>query len=162
MDAIKIATEVTGSSGPTSASASLDELTPSARFMLGTALYEAGAVERAEPHFRTVVEKQPTSGPARVALAETLLSQANYAEAAEIAGGVEEESPWRPASLVTELVARMLAGDLESARTTLEHSGSSLPAEQRTTLLACVTVLLNRTPPPGVLVGVIWMASLGA
>jgi tetratricopeptide (TPR) repeat protein len=119
----------------------LDELTPSARFMLGTALYEAGAVDHAEPHFRTVVEKQPTSAPPRVALAEVLLSQQRYAEAAEVAAAVEEDSPWRPASLVTELVARMLSGDVAGARTALESSGDTLPRGQWAALDACMSVL---------------------
>ncbi|MBW3609823.1 MAG: hypothetical protein KY463_16115 [Actinobacteria bacterium] len=59
------------------------ELTPSVRFMLGTALYEAAATADAERQFRGVLERQPASGAARAALAEALLSQGRYAEAAE-------------------------------------------------------------------------------
>ena len=46
---------------------------PSARFMLGTALYEAALPEAAEAQFRAVLDQQPRSDAARVALAETLL-----------------------------------------------------------------------------------------
>ena len=58
------------------------EPTPSVRFMLATALYEAGAAEAAEPLYRAVVEAQPGNGFAHLALAEALLSQRRYAEAA--------------------------------------------------------------------------------
>ncbi|HVX34233.1 MAG TPA: glycosyltransferase, partial [Solirubrobacterales bacterium] len=59
--------------------------TPSVRFMLATALYEAGEAAAAEPLYAAVVEAQPGNGGARLALAETLLSTKRYAEAAEAA-----------------------------------------------------------------------------
>jgi tetratricopeptide (TPR) repeat protein len=49
--------------------------TATVRFMLGTALYETGAATEAENQFRGVLEVQPDLASARVALAETLLSQ---------------------------------------------------------------------------------------
>ena len=61
------------------------EPTPTVRFMLGTALYEAGAAEPAEGQFRLVLERQPHSSRARVALGEALLSQKRYAEAVSAA-----------------------------------------------------------------------------
>ena len=54
--------------------------------MLGTALYEAGASAAGEAQFRAVLARQPHSGRARVALAEALLAQRRYAEAAERGG----------------------------------------------------------------------------
>src|SRR3954453_5333178 len=43
--------------------AKADKLTPSARFMLGSALYEAGAADAAEQQFRAVLDQQPGSVP---------------------------------------------------------------------------------------------------
>src|SRR4051812_40298341 len=68
------------------------KLTGTVRFMLGTALYEAGAAAAAELQFRGVLEQQPDVAHARVALAEAVLSQARYTEAAEIAAAVEPGS----------------------------------------------------------------------
>ncbi|MDP8943636.1 MAG: glycosyltransferase, partial [Actinomycetota bacterium] len=66
----------------------LETVTPSARFMLGTSLYEAGHAGHAETQFRAVLERQPGSEPVRVALSEALLSQSRWEEAAEVAAAV--------------------------------------------------------------------------
>ena len=74
---------------PESVVASVEELvaevTPSVRFMLGTALYEAGHAVVAEAQFRAVVAAQPDNAAVRVALAEALLSQSRWNEAVEAA-----------------------------------------------------------------------------
>ena len=56
----------------------VETVSPSVRFLLGTALYEAGETAAAEVQFRGVVERQPGSGPARAALAESLVSQGRW------------------------------------------------------------------------------------
>ncbi len=91
------------------------ELAPAARFMLGTALCERGASAAAEAQFRAVHECQPHSGRARVALAEVLLAQRRYAEAAELAGGVPVDDPLACAACRSELFARLVQVDVDSA-----------------------------------------------
>jgi tetratricopeptide (TPR) repeat protein len=64
------------------------DLTPSVRSMVATALYEAGHAAAAEPHFAAVVERQPDNGFARLALAEALLSQQRWDDAADAVAAV--------------------------------------------------------------------------
>jgi tetratricopeptide (TPR) repeat protein len=103
------------------------KLTASVRFMLGTALYEAGAAEVAEVQFRAVLEQQPASVPARVALAESLLSQARYAEAAVAAAAVPEGEPAAGAARRTELFGLLVSGEVEAAGSALGRSRGELP-----------------------------------
>jgi len=86
------------------------ELTPSVRFMLATALYEAGHPEAAEPFYRAVVEAQPDNGTARLAHAEALLSLRRYADAAAAAGSVPDDAACAAAAARSELFASVLAG----------------------------------------------------
>ncbi|MEA2422553.1 MAG: hypothetical protein QOF55_1652, partial [Thermoleophilaceae bacterium] len=101
-------------------------LSPSVRFMLGTALYEAGAAEAAEAQFRAVLEQQPASVPARAAMAEAMLSQARYAEAAETAAGVGEGEPAACVARRTQLFALLVSGDVEGAARVLEGARAEL------------------------------------
>ena len=66
---------------------------PSARLLAATALYEAGRAEDAESWFRHVLEAQPANSAARIGLAEALLSQRRYAEAAAEAAAEPADSP---------------------------------------------------------------------
>jgi tetratricopeptide (TPR) repeat protein len=105
-------------------------ITPSVRFMLGTALYEAGAAEAAEAQFRGVLDQQPSSVPARVALAETILSQARYAEAAAVAAEVEPGAPAAGSARRTELFGLLVAGETGAAGAALTRVRAELhPAE---------------------------------
>src|SRR4051812_30708674 len=70
------------------------DLPASARFLVATALYEAGHAAEAEGQFRAVVGAQPQNAGARVALAESLLSQRRWAEAAGTAAGVPDGAPF--------------------------------------------------------------------
>lgn len=96
-------------------------LTPSVRFLVGTALYEAGHADAALGQFREVLERHPTTDAVRVATGETLLSLRRYAEAAEViaAGreGAGSQAGWR-----TELFARLAGGDLEGAAEALAEA----------------------------------------
>jgi tetratricopeptide (TPR) repeat protein len=101
----------------------LGDMSPAARFMLGTALYEGGAASAGEAQFRIVLADQPHSGRARVALGETLLAQRRYAEAAAEAAQLGADDPLAAAGARTELFAciagaeeRGSAGALERAR----------------------------------------------
>jgi tetratricopeptide (TPR) repeat protein len=102
------------------------KLTPSVRFMLGTALYEAGAAEAAEAQFRALLDQQPASVPARVALAEAMLSQARYAEAAAAAAEVGEGEPGAEAARRTELFGLLVSAEVEAAGAALERGRDEL------------------------------------
>jgi len=100
------------------------ELTPSVRFMLATALYEAGEAEAAEPLYAAVVDAQPGNGGARLALAETLLSTRRYGEAAAAAAEVTDDDAFADLAARSELFARVLAGmPTEEARTRAARRG---------------------------------------
>ena len=97
-------------------------LSPTVRFMLGTALFESGAGPEAEEQFRAVVERQPGSGAARVALAETLLYQRRYAEGAEAVAGLPEADMLAAVAVRSELFGRLAAGELEVVPAALERA----------------------------------------
>ncbi len=96
--------------------------TPAARFMLGTALYEAGATAAGEAQFRVVLERQPHSGRARVALGEALLAQRRYSEAAEVAGRLSNDDPLAAIACRTELFARIADGDADGAEVAIDSA----------------------------------------
>lgn len=85
-------------------------VTPSVRFMTATALYEAGLPAAAEPLYRAVSEAQPGNGYPHLALAEALLSQSRFEEAAASAAAVPDEAGCAAAAARSELFARVLAG----------------------------------------------------
>src|SRR5207245_7173240 len=84
---------------------------PSAALLLGTALYESGRSEEAEGLFRSVLERRPGNGAARIGLVETLLARRLYAEAAAEAALEPADSPVAPVAAVAELFARAAHGD---------------------------------------------------
>jgi tetratricopeptide (TPR) repeat protein len=86
------------------------EISPSTHFMLGTALYEAGHAAEAEPRFRAVLERQPDNHAARLAVAEALLSQRHFDEAAAEAGAIPADAPLAAAASRSELFALVAAG----------------------------------------------------
>jgi tetratricopeptide (TPR) repeat protein len=97
-------------------------LTPTVRFMLGTALYEAGETEAAEAQYRELLADQPGSGAARVALAEALLSQARWEEAAAEARALADDDPHAAAARRSELFARLVRGEVADARVVLARA----------------------------------------
>jgi tetratricopeptide (TPR) repeat protein len=106
-------------------------LGPAARFLLGTALYEAGASAAGEAQFRRVLARQPRSGSARVALAEALLAQRRYAEAAAEAAALGSDDPLAALACRTELFARIAGGEGEGATLALERARTAgMPAEE--------------------------------
>jgi tetratricopeptide (TPR) repeat protein len=105
----------------------VDELTPSVRFMLGTALYEAAQPAAAEEQFRHVLKRQPDSGPTRLALAEALLSQRRYEQAAAVVAGVPEEDPCAAAACRTELFAARASGNQALEPAPERTTASGLP-----------------------------------
>ena len=99
------------------------------RFMLGTALYETGAAAEAEAQFRAVVEQHAASH-ARVALAEAVLSQRRYAEAAAVAAEVPADDPCAMPARRTQLFALLVAGDTDAAGDVLEGASGQLAADE--------------------------------
>jgi tetratricopeptide (TPR) repeat protein len=99
------------------------------RFMLGTALYEAGAAAEAEVQFRAVVDQHSVSH-ARVALAEAVLSQRRYTEAAEVAAEVPADDPCAMAARRTQLFALLVAGDTDAAGKVLDAAAGDLTADE--------------------------------
>jgi tetratricopeptide (TPR) repeat protein len=120
--------------GPAEAVADIErrteQLTPSARFLVGTALYEAAHAAEAETQFGAVVAAQPQNAGARVALAESLLSQRRWAEAAAAAAAVADGAAFADAARRTELFARIVAGETDAAAVAATRAAADLaPAE---------------------------------
>ena len=101
------------------------DLSPGPRFMVAAVLHEHGAMAEAEGELRVVVEAQPDSAPARLALAETLLAQARLDDAVDAVADVEEDSPWAPAVVRTTAFAALATGDHAQARTVLARPAAS-------------------------------------
>jgi tetratricopeptide (TPR) repeat protein len=116
---------------------------PSMRFLLAVALSEAGAMPEAETELRAVVEAQPANAHARVALAETLLGQSRFADAAAVAAEVGPEAPCAAAAQRTELFARLTEGADADAQAAL-----ALPDEERAVFAAWQAVRSGATTPP--------------
>jgi tetratricopeptide (TPR) repeat protein len=95
--------------------ARVESLTPTVRFMLATALYEAGETAAAETQYRALLDAQPANGAARVALAEALLSQRRYAEAATAAAALADDEPHAVPARRSELFALLTAGEAAAA-----------------------------------------------
>ncbi len=109
----------------------VSELTPTVRFMLGTALFEAGAAIEAEAQYRQILERQPHNAQARVALAEVLLYERRYADAASEAAELPSEDPLATMAIRTELFGRIVdgqLGELAPARSRALEAG--LPAAE--------------------------------
>jgi tetratricopeptide (TPR) repeat protein len=126
----------------------VEKLTPSVRFMLGLALYEAGAADTAEPQFRAVLDQQPGSVPARVALGESILSQGRYEEAAAVAAEVAQGVPSAEAARRTELFGLLVSGDLEAAAAALDRARADLPAAEADLFLAWHSAASGNDLPP--------------
>ncbi len=95
---------------------------PAARFMLGTALYENGATVEAEQQFRAVLERQPHSSRARIALGEALLAQRRYQEAAGVASEIPDDDPLVVIAYRTELFALIADGQESAVEAALERA----------------------------------------
>ncbi|MGA9284850.1 MAG: glycosyltransferase [Solirubrobacteraceae bacterium] len=100
------------------------DLTPAARFLLGSALYEGGATTSGETQFRAVLARQPHSSRARVALGEALLAQRRYAEAAATAAELADDDPLGEIARRTELFARIADGEASRAGGKTSHESA--------------------------------------
>ncbi len=93
----------------------LPELSASVRFMLGSALFGAGAMDAAEVQYREVLESRPHNAQARAQLAETLLHQRRYTEAAAEAALIEDDEAFGALACRMELWGLIAGGDLDGA-----------------------------------------------
>lgn len=100
------------------------DLTPGVRFLLAVALSEAGAAPEAEAELRALLEAQPGNAEARVALADTLLAQGRFAEAADAAAAVDPDAPCAEAAQRSELFARLADGHAADVTNALALSES--------------------------------------
>ncbi|HLH14255.1 MAG TPA: glycosyltransferase, partial [Solirubrobacteraceae bacterium] len=96
-----------------------------ARFMLATALLEAGASAAGEQQLRAVLASEPQNARARVALAEALLAQRRYEEAAASASALPDEHPLAPLARRSELFALLAAGEHAAAEPVLARARAS-------------------------------------
>jgi tetratricopeptide (TPR) repeat protein len=94
----------------------VDALTPAARFVLATAFFSHGAMAAAERQYRETVNARPNSSQARVQLAETLLNQRLYAQAATEAAPIAEDDPFAGLACRIELWALIASGDVATAQ----------------------------------------------
>ena len=104
----------------------LPSVRPDARFMLAGALYRHGQMAGAETEYRAVLRSRPGSAQARVRLAESLLNQARYSEAADEAAHISEDDAFAALAGRIELWGRIASGDLDGARaasTRAAHAG---------------------------------------
>ena len=101
----------------------LESVTPTVRFMLGSALLDAGALPAAERQYRSVVADQPDNAQARIALAETLLRSGDNAGAASQAALVSEDDTRAAAAFGIELCALISGGNLGAASDALAGRG---------------------------------------
>jgi tetratricopeptide (TPR) repeat protein len=92
-------------------------VTPTVRFMLASVLYTRGAMAAAERQYREVLVSRPTSSQVRVALAEALLHQRCYLDAATEAAAVSDDDPFAPLAARIELWGALAGEDLDRAGT---------------------------------------------
>ena len=113
------------------------------RFMLGTALYEGGAAAAGETQFQIVLDRQPHSSRARVALGEALLAQARYDEAAAVAAELASDDPLAVIGARTECFARIVAGDLDGAAASLQRARAAGMASEELDLFSAWRALAH-------------------
>ena len=127
--------------------ACVGDLSPTVRFMLATALYEHGDAAAAEAQYRLVLERQPSSGAARIALAEALLSQRRWAEAAATAAAHGDEQPHAAAARRSELFALIVGGETAAAAALLDRT-TALAAAERELFAAWAALADGAAPDP--------------
>ena len=95
--------------------ARIPDLSPGARFVLASMLYAHGAMSAAEAQYRIVLQSRPQSSQARVGLAEALLNQGRYADAAQAAVSIEEDDAFAGLAARIELWSRIADRDFQGA-----------------------------------------------
>jgi glycosyltransferase involved in cell wall biosynthesis len=126
----------------------LPALTPAARFMLAGALYAHGAMASAEHQYRAILDARPHSPQVRAQLAEALLHQGRYADAATEASLIDDDDPFAPLASRIELWGRIAAGDLEAARSARTRAAAArVPAAERELFAAWLALAEGAAEP---------------
>jgi glycosyltransferase involved in cell wall biosynthesis len=129
--------------------AQLPPLTPAARFVLASSLYRHGAMAAAEIQFRGVLEARPSSAQVRVQLAESLLNQRRYAEAAAESTQIDDADPYAALAARIELWSRIAEGDLDGAAAANQRASRlGISAAEREVFAAWLEVAGNPTAQP--------------
>jgi tetratricopeptide (TPR) repeat protein len=123
-------------------------LMPAIRYEVGEALHGAGEAVAAEAEFRRVMGAKPSSSPARIGLAEALLSQRRYAEVAAIAAAVPAGDELAASARRTELIATILDKDAARARSLLGAAGAAGLAGEEIEVFAGWASLVAGMPAP--------------
>jgi tetratricopeptide (TPR) repeat protein len=127
----------------------LPELTPAARFLLAGALYRHGAMPAAEAGYRAVLEARPSSAQVRVQLAESLLNQGRYDEAAAESTQIDDGDAYAALAARIELWSRIAGGDLEgAAAASLRAARLGVSAAEREVFAAWLELAQDPTRPP--------------
>ena len=123
------------------------EVTLAVRFVLGTVLYARGAMAAAERQYREVLAGRPSSSQVRVALAEALLHQRRYVDAAIEAGAVPGDDAFAPLAARIELWGSLAGEDLARATAAQAKAAAvGVPASQLEVFDAWASLL---GPQPG-------------
>jgi tetratricopeptide (TPR) repeat protein len=120
---------------------------PSARLLAATALYETGRAADAEVWFRQVLAAQPANSAARIGLAEALLSQKRYAEAAVEAAAEPADSPVRAAAVEVQVFAAAVAGDHAAIERIVSDNEAVVPAHEAQLFTAWAAAIRGDAPP---------------
>jgi tetratricopeptide (TPR) repeat protein len=91
------------------------DLGPGPRFVLAGMLYAQGAMAAAEAQYRIILRSRPHSSQARVSLAEALLNQGRYADAAQATMPIAEDDDFAGLAARIELWSRIAARDFAAA-----------------------------------------------
>ncbi len=127
----------------------LEDLTPTARFMLAGTLYRHGAMAAAETQYRAVLAARPSSAQVRVKLAEALLNQRRYADAAAESAQIDDGDPYAALSARIELWSRIAGGDLQdAAAASLRAAQLGVSAAERQVFAAWLEIAGDSTAQP--------------
>jgi glycosyltransferase involved in cell wall biosynthesis len=129
--------------------AQLPAFTPAARFLLAGAFYRHGAMPAAEVQYRAVLEARPSSAQVRVQLAESLLNQGRYAEAATESTQIDDADAYAALAARIELWSRIAGGDLDGAAgATLRAARLGVSAAEREVFAAWLEIAQDPTKQP--------------
>jgi tetratricopeptide (TPR) repeat protein len=121
--------------------AAAGEPTADMRFALAATFHGAGLAADAEAELRAALAVAPELDAARVALAEALLSQRRFAEAATEAAAVAETSPWAAKAAVSQAFAALVANETQIAADALDRAErAGTPDHERAVLGAWAQV----------------------
>jgi len=133
--------------------AQIPSLTPAGRFLLAGALYRHGAMPAAETQYRAVLEARPSSAQVRVQLAESLLNQCLYGEAAAESAQIDDGDAYAALAARIELWSRIAEGNLDAAATaTLRAARLGVSAAEREVFAAWLELAGDPTAQPRSLV----------